>query len=261
MAAETMHTILFFIRWQLYPVILAFPSHVSFVLRGFGRMNRTPITPRIKLASHCIFIHLRVECGHNPKEALHIIEEIIEMPPDLDGVIVECGAFLGGSTAKLSHAVAITGRELVVCDSFEGLPEVGYTNHTEVKPDFQKGEYAGRLEEVKKNVTRFGKIACVKFVEGWYEESLVELNDTPIACAFWDVDLQESFKTCIKGLWKNLRPNAKVFLHDVDRPPVVEVFTDAAWWRREVGVEPPHFVGAIKGLSKRSPLIGYVIKA
>ncbi len=259
MAATSVQRILFFLRWQLWPIILCFPSHVGFVLRGLGK-SRTPVAPRIKLASLCIYIHLRLRCGHNPKEALHIVEEIIELPPDVSGVVVECGAYLGGSTAKLSQAVAIAGRELIVCDSFEGLPEVGSTNHTTIKPDFQKGEYVGRLEEVKENVARFGKIECVRFVQGWYEKSLGQLGDTPIACAFWDVDLQESFKTCIKALWKNLRPDAKVFLHDVDRPPVVEVFTDSSWWRTEMGTDPPQFEGAYKGLSKRSPLIGYVIK-
>ena len=251
--------ILFFLRWQLYPIIISLPSHVGFVFRGRGKA-RTPVAPRIKLAGLCIGIHLRLRCGHNPAEALHIIEEIIELPPDVEGVVVECGAYLGGSTAKLSHAAAIAGRELIVCDSFEGLPEVGSTNHTDIKPDFQKGEYAGRLDQVKKNVARFGKIDRVTFVQGWYEDSLGQLADTPIACAFWDVDLQESFTTCIKALWKNLRPNTKVFLHDIDRPPVVEVFTDSTWWRREMGIDPPRFLGAHKGLSKRSPLIGYVIK-
>ena len=38
------------------------------------------------------------------------------------GVVVECGCFMGGSTANLSLVCGIVGRGLIVYDSFEGLP-------------------------------------------------------------------------------------------------------------------------------------------
>jgi hypothetical protein len=62
-------------------------------------------------------------------------------------------------------------------------------------------------------------------------------------------------------LWANLRPGSKVFVHDVDREPIVEVFLNSTWWNKEMGIDPPQLVGAGKGLSKLSPLIGYVIKS
>ena len=40
----------------------------------------------------------------------------------MEGVVVECGCFLGGSTANLSLVCEVVGRELIVYDSFEGLP-------------------------------------------------------------------------------------------------------------------------------------------
>lgn len=175
-------------------------------------------------------------------------------------MVVECGSFLGGSTAKLSHAAALSGRQLIVCDSFEGLPGVASTDHDVQKPDFQAGEYRGRLDLVTRNVRKFGRLECVRFVPGWYEASLAQLAGTPIATAFWDVDLQASFLTCIQALWREVQPGSKVFLHDVDRAPVVAVFTDAAWWRTVLGSEPPQFVGANTGLDRASPLLGYVVK-
>jgi len=44
-----------------------------------------------------------------------------EAPP---GVLVECGCYQGGSSAKLCLVAAMTARKLYVCDSFQGLPEV-----------------------------------------------------------------------------------------------------------------------------------------
>jgi len=252
--------ILYLLRWQIYPLVLALPAHVAFILRGTGKARVSPIS-RAKLAWHCVVIHLRLECGHSPVEALRVVEEIIELPPDARGVVVECGAYLGGSTAKLSHAAEMTDRELIVCDSFEGLPDVASSDHSTGKPDFRQGDYRGQLTQVMSNVARYGRIACVTFVQGWYEDSLSRLHGIPVACAFWDVDLRGSFILCIKALWPAIRPGAKVFLHDIDRAPVVEVFTNAGWWRKEFGTDPPQLVGAHTGLGRLSPLIGYVVKA
>lgn len=154
----------------------------------------------------------------------------------------------------------MTGRKLLVCDSFEGLPIVGTANHISDKPNFKSGEYAGRLPDVAANIERFGKIDCVEFIKGWYEESLGQLAGIPIACAFWDVDLRESFLSCIEALWPQIASGAKVFLHDVDRQPVVTVFEDADWWEMQFDCDPPKFVGARVGLGRLSPLMGYVIK-
>jgi hypothetical protein len=167
---------------------------------------------------------------------------------------------MGGSTSKLSHAAAVAGRKLVVCDSFEGLPEVSADDHVQSKHDFQRGEYAVRLDHVRANVARHGRPDVVQYVVGWFDKSLVALDGTPIACAFWDVDLQDSFRACIRSLWKNVLPGSKVFIHDIDRPPVVDAFANAAWWRQNMATEPPTLVGALTGLGRTSALIGYALK-
>ena len=258
MARSAVQKSLFFLRWQLYPTVLALPAHVAFVLRGSGK--RCGMAARAGLAWKSIVIHLSLECGHNPREALHILEEIIELPVDSPGAVVECGAFLGGSTAKLSLAAKLAGRKLIVCDSFEGLPEVDAKDHMESKPDFVTGAYQGRLDVVSANVSRLGRLECVEFVRGWYGDSLQRLHGTPIACAFWDVDLHDSFRDCIRALWPELTPGAKVFIHDVDREPVLRAFSDRSWWRDEMHDDPPDVVGAHSGLTSLSPLIGYATK-
>jgi len=258
MARTTFQNISYFVRWQLYPVVVALPAHAAFVMRGRGK--RFGVARRADLALRTIGIHLRLECGHLPKEVLHVLEEIVELPREVPGAVVECGCFLGASTAKLSLAASMTGRKLIVCDSFEGLPEVGAKDHTEVKFDFVTGAYAGRLEEVSRNVRRLGRPECVEYVPGWYSESLGRLSGTPIACAFWDVDLHDSFHDCIRGLWSGVAAGGKVFIHDIDREPVVKAFADADWWHDVVHTEPPALTGAYTGLSPLSPMIGYATK-
>lgn len=259
MARNAVQNVLFFVRWQLTPLVLAAPAHVAFILRGHRR--RGGMRARLRLVAETIRIHLSLEAGHLPKEALHVLEAILELPEEVPGAVVECGSYLGASTAKLSLAAAMTGRKLVVCDSFEGLPEVTAKDHTEIKPDFVSGAYAGRLELVSANVARYGRPDCVEYVPGWYSQSLGQLRGRPIACAFWDVDLHDSFTDCIKALWPELTPGSKVFIHDIDREPVVQAFSDRDWWLKEVGSEPPPLTGAYKGLSPMSRLIGYATKA
>src|SRR5690606_19018518 len=48
---------------------------------------------------------------------------VLQAAPNEPGVLVEAGCFKGGSTAKLSLLAELAGRELVVFDSFEGLPD------------------------------------------------------------------------------------------------------------------------------------------
>jgi len=255
------HRVLYFVRWQLAPVLHALPGHVALVMRGLRAAACCGPVMRLQLAWHAVCIHLCLECGHNPIEVLHIIEEIIELSPSRPGVVVECGTFMGGSTAKLSWAAALTGRKLIVCDSFEGLPDVGMADHVASKRDFRRGEYFGRLDQVQANVARFGRPQLVGYVVGWFDKSLHELNGIPIACAFWDVDLLDSFRACIRLLWKNVQPGSKVFIHDIDRQPVVDTFADPLWWKEQMGMEPPRLVGALTGLGHTSSLIGYAWKS
>ena len=250
---------LFFIRWQLWTVALALPAHLAFVVRGLGNPGSNAWS-RFILAAKLVRIHLRVPCAHAPLELLSIVEEIIQLPETIPGVVVECGTYQGGSTAKLSHAVALSKRKLIVCDSFEGLPDVGREDHVELKEHFQKGDFASRLEQVRLNLRRYGNIKAVEFVPGWYRESLTRLEGSRIACLFLDVDLQESIKTCLVALWKLMEPGCKVFVHDVDRPSVVEPFRNQNWWAKEIGSELPRFVGDGKGLSWQRRLLGYAIK-
>lgn len=251
--------VFFFIRWQLFSIVLSLPGHLAFIFRG-RRRSRCGSFNRIVLVARLIWIHLAVPCMHAPLELLHIVEEIIELRDTIPGAIVECGAYLGGSSAKLSHAASFSGRRLVVCDSFEGLPEVRSKDQVAGKRNFCAGEYSARLGQVRQNVQRYGKPEIVDFVPGWYDVSLARLKGTPISCLFLDVDLEASVKTCLEALWPSVEPGCKVFIHDVDRPPLREPFYDELWWSTHIGLSLPHCVGFEDGLGWQKRLLGYAVK-
>lgn len=255
-----LHEFLFFVRWKLWLVLLSLPGHLAFALRGWGDA-RAGFLRRLRLAWRLIRIHLSLQCAHSPMELLTIVEDILNVPPSVEGVVVECGCYLGGSTAKLSLAAELSHRQLIVCDSFQGLPQTSTADELPDVDPFRPGDFAVRLDLVRENVRRWGRLSVVEFIPGWFQDTLPRLNGQRIACAFLDVDLQGSIRTCIEHLWNGVQPGCRVFVHDADRPPVVAPFEDVAWWQRQFNTPPPRFVGARTGLGPLRRLLGFAFKA
>lgn len=211
--------------------------------RELARFVRSP--GRAALLWQSIKASQLVACPHREAEVLKFVDCVLQLPADLEGCVVEAGCYKGGSTAKISLACRRVGRELVVFDSFEGLPD---SEETEVDTlygatrDFSAGAYAGAVGEVQSNVVRLGAPEVCSYVKGWFDQTMLDF-DRPIAAAFLDVDLSTSTRTCFQYLWPLLSPGGFVYTHDGHLPPVLKVLTDREWWNDVVGQEPPPFVG------------------
>lgn len=193
--------------------------------------------------------------------------DILRIPPEVAGDVIECGCWKGASTASLSLVCQKVGRKLLVCDSFEGLPaDDGLTIHTYphlgVFGYYQKGMYRARLEEVRANIARFGALETCQFMEGFFSDSLKSL-EAPLVFAFLDVDLASSLKDCLKYIWPLLVDGCLMYTDDSCDTEVVRVWFDDAWWRQEVGARAPGYVGSGCGLplSPRYTSLGYSRKA
>jgi len=192
-----------------------------------------------------------VHCPHTQQQMIEIADAILSVPPEVEGCIVEAGAYKGGSTSKLSIAARLVGRELYVFDSFEGLPdnderhERSILGHS-VQGWFRGGAYHGTLDEVRRNIATYGEIDVCRFVKGWFEQTMPSF-DKPIAVAFLDVDLASSTKTCLKYLYPLLAPGGVLLSHDGAFPLVMQVYGDDRFWEEEVGCKKP----VIDGLGQR----------
>jgi hypothetical protein len=189
--------------------------------------------------------NLRVPSATSFKVHLAMALKILETPPEVDGDIVECGTWKGGSAANLSLVCRIAGRKLKVFDSFEGLPE-GDPRDNEAKY-YKKGDYCGTLDEVKSNLKRYGAIECCEFIKGWLSDTLPKLN-RPILLAFVDVDLEASLDTCVKHIWKHLVPDGYIFIDESVGLNYCALFFSESWWKRHFGRQPPGIIGAGTGL-------------
>jgi O-methyltransferase len=120
--------------------------------------------------------------------------------------MVECGCYKGGSTAKLSLVARMTGRRLFVCDSFQGLPEPSAQDRLQQTFDlgeptaYEKGQYAGSLDEVKANVRQFGALDQCEFIPGFFSNTLATLKADELSFVFMDVDYISSARDCLRFL-------------------------------------------------------------
>ena len=194
-----------------------------------------------------------VECPHNESHVLSFIVELFRLR-QVEGVIVEAGCYKGGSTAKVSMAASILGRELVVFDSFQGLPrnaephDSSLLGHS-IKGWFDEGKFSGALDEVRSNVARYGDIRPCRFIKGWFDDTMPQF-DEPICAAYLDVDLASSTRTCLKYLYPRLSPGGVLMSQDGDFPLVVDVFKDRDFWEHEVGEPMP----VVEGLGQKKVL-------
>ncbi|MEZ5137612.1 MAG: hypothetical protein R2711_02175 [Acidimicrobiales bacterium] len=81
---------------------------------------------------------------------LAMAAKLLGTSPKTKGVVVECGCFQGGATANLSILCDLVDRELIVYDSFEGLPPAEDSDR--YAPAEGEGFLRAELDDVRANV-------------------------------------------------------------------------------------------------------------
>jgi O-methyltransferase len=235
--------------------VLSMPISIIFIMNSKKihksyRMNKFKI---FVLGFKMFLNKLRIPTGTSCKSHLAMALKILETSPDVSGDIIECGTWKGGSAANLSLVCSIVGRKLIICDSFEGLPE-GKPEDREAKY-YKKGDYCGSLEEVKFNIKKYGAIECCYFVQGWFEDTLPKLT-SPILLAFLDVDLEASLEICVRNIWPNLIDKGYIFIDEVVGLDYCALFFSENYWHKYFKRHPPGLIGAGTGLALGEYYIG-----
>jgi hypothetical protein len=204
-------------------------------------------------------------------EHLLMATEILKVPPQVEGCVVECGSFKGGSAANLSLICKLCDRKLEVFDSFAGLPEPSDMDQKHVLVGaqevhtYEKGAWCGTLPEVKNNITRFGNINVCNFNIGYFDETLPNFRRRCIL-VFLDVDLVDSMETCLKYLWPLLQDGCYLFTHEAHHPEIAAFFFGKNWWRSNMDCAAPGLIGAGTGIGLQPAsggfrsALGYTVK-
>jgi hypothetical protein len=236
-----------------------------FIARGRSADDRRQ---RARLLRAFRRIHRHVHCAHRERELLLIADFLLAGAPP--GDVVECGCFMGGSTAKLSLVAAATGRRLVVCDSFEGVPVPAERDRAHVvarggRVEYVAGNYSGGgLDSVRANVARHGDGQVCTFVPGYFEDTLertVTALELRPAVVFIDVDYITSGRSCLAALWPALAPGGRFYTHEAGVLDYLYGITDRPWWREALDEAPPLLIGAGFGMGDAADQLGYFEKA
>ena len=189
-----------------------------------------------------------VECAHTLDEMLEVSGAILRLPRGTPGVIVEAGAFKGGSAAKLSLAAKLAGRKLIIFDSFEGIPPNSEVQRTKEESNviFKSGDYAGSLELVKAAIAKYGAPEVCEFAKGWFSNTMPSFHE-PVAVGYLDVDLVLSTRDCLKNLYPLLVPEGTLFSQDGHLSGVQELLADEDFWQTVLNSQKPK----VRGLGRK----------
>jgi O-methyltransferase len=208
---------------------------------------------KLRLGVRFFLNGLRIPTGTNYKTHLAMALKLFEMPPEVEGDVIECGTWKGGSATNLSLVCRIVGRKLRIFDSFEGLP-AGDDLDREAK-FYKQGEWHGTFDEVRSNIGKHGAPECCEYVRGWFKDTLPHLN-SPVVLAFLDVDLEASLDTCVRYIYPNLTASGFIFIDEVVGTDYCALFYSERWWRENFDRTPPGLIGAGMGLALGEFYIG-----
>jgi hypothetical protein len=179
------------------------------------------------------------------------------------GDLIETGVWRGGATIFMRgvlRAYGVDDRNVWVADSFEGLPEpdaeqfpleARFHNQAVVQKIYQN--FAVDLDTVRANFAAYGMLdATVRFLKGWFKDTLPGAPIERLAVMRLDGDYYESTHDALTHLYDKLSPGGYVIIDDygedawtycrraVDEfraargiaDPLVRVDDKCCYWRR-----------------------------
>jgi len=174
----------------------------------------------------------------------------------ISGDLVECGIWRGGAAILMSGMLAargITDRNVWLADSFMGLPPADASKNEIF--DLDKLNHNGLAvteEEVKSNFARFDLLSeQVKFLSGWFADTLPHASIDKIAVLRLDGDLYSSTLDALHNLYHKVSPGGFIIIDDyalascaqavhefresiASSEPLHRIDMYGAYWRKEV---------------------------
>jgi O-methyltransferase len=135
------------------------------------------------------------------------------------GDLIETGVWRGGATILMRAVLKAYGdtRLVWVADSFEGLPRPDPSRYPadEGVRYHEREELAVSLETVQQNFARYGLLDDqVRFLPGWFRETLPAAPIERLAVLRLDGDMYESTIVALDALYPRLSPGGYVIVDD-----------------------------------------------
>jgi O-methyltransferase len=140
---------------------------------------------------------------------------------DVAGDLVECGVWRGGASILMRGVLEAhenTDKSVWLADSFEGLPvpdTVNYQMDRHLRLDRFRSILGVAEEQVRANFARYGLLDDrVRFLPGWFKDTLAQAPIEQIALLRLDGDLYESTIQALDALYPKLSPGGFCIIDD-----------------------------------------------
>lgn len=155
------------------------------------------------------------------RKRLDNLQECVEnvLANDVPGDFLEAGVWRGGCCIMMKAVLAAhdcRDRKIWLADSFAGLPpsqlaeDQDYPMDSSLLPILAVSE-----DEVRQNFERFDLLdEQVRFLPGWFNESLSGSDTGPLALLRVDCDLYDSTMTVLETLYSRVSPGGWVIIDD-----------------------------------------------
>ncbi|PIT05984.1 macrocin-O-methyltransferase [Bradyrhizobium nitroreducens] len=160
----------------------------------------------------------------------HLLETVIE--EGIPGDVIETGVWRGGACIYMRGILSahhINDRSVWVADSFRGLPLPDEATFPADRGDAHHtfGQLAVPLDEVKRNFERYGLLDDqVRFLEGWFKDTLPWAPIERLALLRLDGDMYESTIQALEALYIKLSPGGVVIVDDYILEPCRKAVED-----------------------------------
>ena len=158
------------------------------------------------------------------------------------GDLIEAGVWRGGVAILMRgilKAHGVEDRLVWVADSFQGIPPPDPDRYPADRGErsHEHEWLAVPVEEVRENFRRYGLLDDrVRFVEGWFRDTLPALGDRRWSVVRVDGDLYESTMDALVNLYDGLSPGGFLIVDDFALPACREAVED---FRRDRGINHP----------------------
>ena len=147
-----------------------------------------------------------------------LLEDVIEN--NVEGDFIETGVWRGGAyiyAKAIIDSYGVTDRTVWVADSFAGLPEPDVKKYKLDKGDQHNKEAVLSVsrDQVEDNFRSYGQLdENVKFLEGWFKDTLPSAPIQKVAVLRLDGDMYESTMDALLSLYEKVTPNGYVIVDD-----------------------------------------------
>lgn len=148
----------------------------------------------------------------------HCIDTVIH--DDVPGDLIEAGVWRGGATIFMRGVLKAfddATRRVWVADSFQGLPPPDVARYPADSGDtlHKLGGLAVGVQQVRHNFERYGLLDDqVRFLVGWFEDTLPTAAIERLAVMRLDGDMYESTWQAIEALYPKLSPGGFCIVDD-----------------------------------------------